>query len=349
MQHLFFGILFLVLLVSCHDNKIDRVERAFYYWKSGEYSLSDDENKCLDTLNVKKLYVKFFEVTHDETMGNIPISKNRLDIYNYEGKNEEVNSNVVPAVFIKNEVFIKSSKSEIDTLISNVEFLVKKYKREHFSTKNNEIKEIQFDCDWTLKSKENYFYFLREFHKKSKIDLSCTLRLYPYKYRSKMGVPPVKKVTLMCYNLMQPFESKSKNSILDIEELKSYLTVVEKYPLHMDIALPIFSWCYHYQYDQFQRFTNLNAGDLKKIATRKSSLWYEVTKDSVINEVYYRQGDKLKFEEVNQNTVQDVIKILKSKVQLDKKSTVILFHLDSNNLKSYNYETLGKFYTSFSI
>jgi hypothetical protein len=348
MQRFFLVLLFLTVLSSCHHNKIENIERAFYYWKSKEYGLNDDESKWFDTLNVKKLYVKFFEVKYDEAMGNIPISKNRLYIYNYKKKDEEINNNVVPTVFIKNDVFIKSSKSEIDTLISNVEFLIKKYKKERFSTKNNEIKEIQFDCDWTLKSKENYFYFLREFQKKSNIDLSCTLRLYPYKYRTKMGIPPVKKVTLMCYNLIQPFENKSKNSILDIDELKSYLTVDEKYPLHMDIALPIFSWCHHYQYDQFQGFTNLKAEDLKKIATKKSDLWYEITKDSVINEVYYRQGDKIKFEEVNENTVEDVVKILKGKVRFDKECTVILFHLDSDNLKSYNYEALDKFYTSFS-
>lgn len=348
MQRFFLALLFLIVLSSCHQNKIETVDRAFYYWKSNGYDLNDDESKWIDTLNVKKIYVKFFEVKYDETMGNIPISKNNLHIYNYENRNEEINNNVVPTVFIKNEVFIKSTKSEIDTLISNIDFLVKKYKREHFETEKNEIKEIQFDCDWTLKSKENYFYFLREFKKKSNIDLSCTLRLYPYKYRTKMGIPPVKKVTLMCYNLIQPFENKSKNSILDIEELKSYLTVDKKYPLHMDIALPIFSWCHHYQYDQFQGFTNLKVDDLKKIATKKSSLWYEVTKDSVINEVYYRQGDKIKFEEVNQNTVEDVVKIVKGRVQFDKECTVLLFHLDSDNLKSYNYEALDKFYTSFS-
>lgn len=348
MQRFFIGIAFLLLLSSCRQNKIENVERAFYYWKSMEYGLRDEDQKYYDTLRVKKLYVKFFEVEHNETMGNIPISKNRLDIYNYEGKSEKLNDGIIPTIFIKNEVFIKSSKSEIDTLISNVDFLVKKYKREHFRTKKNEIKEMQFDCDWTLKSKENYFYFLKEFYNKTKIDLSCTLRLYPYKYRTKMGVPPVKKVTLMCYNLIQPFDSNSKNSILDIEELKSYLTVEEKYPLHLDVALPVFSWCHHYQYDQFKRFTNLDANDLKKIAKKQSALWYEVTKDSTINDVYYRQGDKIKFEEVTQNTVEEVIKTLKKKVEFDKETTVILYHLNADNLKSYNYETLDKFYTSFS-
>lgn len=107
-----------------------------------------------------------------------------------------------------------------------------------------EFGEIQIDCDWTLKTKVNYFAFLNALKKISHKTISCTLRLYPFKYPEIMGTPPVDKATLMCYNLTKPLESENKNSILDNNELRSYLKNTEKYPIHLDIALPLFSMMY---------------------------------------------------------------------------------------------------------
>lgn len=350
MKTSFWGIICLLFLASCsHENKVEKVERAFYYWKSSESGFENSEFDALDSLKIKKLYVKFFEVSRNETMGNIPISKTNLNNdYWYNDNKENFSVIIVPTVFIKNEVFIKSTKSEIDTLISNIHHLVKKYHKERFKNYNEKINEIQFDCDWTIKSKDNYFYFLEEFHKQTKIDLSCTLRLYPYKYRTKMGIPPVKKATLMCYNLIQPFKDNTKNSILEVSELESYLTVSKKYPFHLDIALPVFSWCHHYQYDQFKGFTGLQKEVLEKISHKKNSLWYEIKKDTSINDTYYRIGDKIKFEEASEQNINKAIKLLKKHIDFDKQTTITLFHLDSNNLNSYKNETLAKFYTSFS-
>jgi hypothetical protein len=346
----FWGIVSILFLVSCNQkNKVEQVERAFYYWKTSEEDLKSSEYNVLDSLKIKKLYVKFFEVEYNQTMGNIPVSKTNLNKYYWFDEDKiEINTIIVPTIFIKNDVFIKSSKTELDTLISNIHQLVKKYHKEKFKNFDRHLNEIQFDCDWTLKSKDNYFYFLEEFHKQTKIDLSCTLRLYPYKYRTKMGIPPVKKVTLMCYNLIQPFEDNTKNSILEISELESYLTVSKKYPLHLDIALPIFSWCHLYQYDEFRGFTGLKKDVLNKISNKKSDLWYEVKIDTSINDTYYRIGDKIKFEEANEQKINDAITLLKKNIDFDKQTTITLFHLDSNNLNVYDHETLAKFYSSFS-
>ncbi|WP_395063404.1 hypothetical protein [Flavobacterium sp.] len=338
-----------VFLFSCkNDSKVQNVERAFYYWKSDASSFEDPEQKLIDTLKIKKLYIKFFEVKHDETMGNIPISK--TDFYSnmwYDSSKKKNNLIIVPTVFIKNDVFIKSSQKEIDTLVSNVNHLISKFYKEKFSNYNN-YKEVQIDCDWTLKSKDNYFYFLKALATLSKKELSCTLRLYPYKYRTKMGIPPVKRATLMCYNLIQPFSDDSKNSILDINELDSYLNVDEKYPLHLDVALPLFSWAHHYQYDEFKGFVNLDKTFLKEACIKKTDLWFEVIKDTSADNVYFRIGDKIKYEDVSQKNITDAIKKLKSNLKFDKTTTITFFHLDSTISNKFNYETISGFYTSFS-
>ena len=37
-------------------------DRAFYFWENNRASLTPYESKTLKNLNIKKLYVKFFEV-----------------------------------------------------------------------------------------------------------------------------------------------------------------------------------------------------------------------------------------------------------------------------------------------
>jgi hypothetical protein len=352
MKKILILVLLSAFLFSCkNDNKVEKVERAFYYWKSDAYSIQDEEEEQLDTLNIKKLYVKFFEVKFDETLGNIPFSKTslRYDEYDfsYNKKNSLYKCQIIPTVFIKNEVFLKSSTKQIDTLVSNVNHLINKYYSEKFVS-FKKFNEIQIDCDWTLKSKENYFYFLKQLSKKTNVELSCTLRLYPYKYRTKMGIPPVKKVTLMCYNLIQPFAQKGKNSILDTQELESYLTADSKYPLHLDIVLPIYSWGFHYQYDKFSGFFDCKAKDLDEFCVKKSDLWYEVSNDTTINDVYFRIGDKIKYESVSKEVINRTISILKSRVDFDNTATISLFHLNSKTNEKYSYETLSNFYTAFS-
>jgi hypothetical protein len=46
-----------------------------------------------------------------------------------------------------------------------------------------------------------------------------------------MGIPPVRKVYLMCYSTSSPLENSDKNSILDIQILKNYLSEVQNYPI----------------------------------------------------------------------------------------------------------------------
>ncbi|MCZ8143767.1 hypothetical protein [Flavobacterium sp.] len=336
-------------LIACNNKgeKPQKIVRAFYYWKSSEDNY-DSDVYLMDTLKVEKLYFKVFEVKRDATLGNIPISKTNF-YSNYWATQSEPKKKIefIPTIFIRNDVFIKSSRSEIDTLVSNVYYLSNKYMKEKF-TEYHLNKEIQIDCDWTLKSKSNYFYFLEQLRKVSKKKVSCTLRLYPYKYQTKMGIPPVDRVTLMCYNLLQPFEDKKRNSILDIDELEAYLTVEKAYPVPLDVALPVFNWAFHYQYDQFRGFTHLSKKTLKSIATQKSELWWEIQKDTTISEVYYRIGDKIKMEDVTQDKLFSTINLLKSKVKFPKETTVTFFDLDSTIVHEYSIPTLHRFYTSFT-
>jgi hypothetical protein len=337
-------ILFVNLFYSCQtESKVESVERSFYVWGSSNFDQSVKDN--LNKQKIKKLYIKYFEVAYSETMGNFP--QDKLSIYSYEF--QDIDSlQIVPTIFIKNEIFSFNDEKKLDALADNIVYLITKFNNEKLE-KNTVIDEIQIDCDWTKTTRKKYFYLLKKIKQISKKEISCTLRLYPYKYSDLMGVPPVDKVTLMCYNLIKPLTNKDQNSILDINELKLYLDKKRDYPLHIDIALPVFNWTQLYQNNQFAGLKQIDKSQIQTFAKLVKPMWYEVNKDTTIDwSDYYRIGDQIKYEEVSNETLQQAIKIIKKNIQLDKKTTITLFSLDNGTFNKYKDEEISSYYNSFT-
>lgn len=332
---------------SCSDKEsaIKEVERAGYYWQRGDYTASVDNPIKIHKLN--KLYIKYFEVDYSDIKGNFPFAKIYLDGASFHLTK---NHKVIPTVFIKNSVFKYSSEKQLDKLADNIVFLTDKYNQEKFKTIEM-FEEIQIDCDWTESTQKKYFYFLTKIKELSKKTISCTLRLYPFAYPDKMGIPPVDKAMLMCYNLIKPLSEKDKNSILDNSELEKYLKISKKYPIHLDVALPIFYWGHWYQNDQFNGLLNINSKQLNSCAkkmTDRKSMWYEVTKDTTINYEYIRKGDLIKCEEVSVRTLQETIALLKKYIIFDDKITVSLFDIQQEQFNQYTNEEVSTFYNNFT-
>ena len=342
---LFVFIFGLFLSCSKQETKVENVERAFYYWKSNT-SFGEESVKKIKNLNVKKIYIKLFEVDYNETMGNFPYEKNKPNEYDLHKLDSLT---IVPTIFIKNEIFQYNTEKSLDKLADNIVFLVDKYHKGYENKSIFEYSEIQIDCDWTKSTKDKYFYLLKKIKELSAKEISCTLRLYPYKYPDIMGVPPVDKAMLMCYNLIKPLSQKDKNSILDITELKSYLNKRRSYPVHFDVALPVFYWTLWYHNNRFAGLVNFNSADISGIAKQTKPMWYEMTEDYTFEYEYYlKKGDQLKNEEVDLKTLQEAISIIKNNVELDKNTTISLFHLDDSTFKKYNNEAISSFYSSFS-
>lgn len=342
MKYIIYTFLFATAfcIISC-KSKTHVVTPAFYFWKSNVYEFTPAERKYIDSLHVQKLYIKFFEVAPDPVWGNAPISKTNLRL----GKWDSLTSEVIPVIFIKNEVFHHSSKQALDSLAENIVFLINKTNKEKIHYPSG---EIQIDCDWTASTKEKYFYFLSSLKKISRKIISVTLRLYPYKYPEKMGVPPADKATLMCYNLVNALDNENKNSILDINELKKYVDGNKKYPLHLDIALPAYSWMLVYQNKQFKGVISQQNESLVKQLTPINTLWYEVSRDTVIDEYYLRSGDRIKYENITPAVLKQAAEIIKSNIALDDSVTISVFHLDEQKLSNYSYEIFDNVYSTFS-
>jgi hypothetical protein len=342
-------ILSIVIIFSfCNSNNhVEHIERAFYFWKSDD--LDDDLMNNIKKLKVTKLYCKLFEVDYSEAYGNYPFCKNRLYSDNYSDFDT---IKIIPTVFIKNTIFQYSDFESLKLLADNIAYLVEKYSFEDSYDENKEIifsyDEIHIDCDWTKSSKEKYFFLLGKLKECSKKKISCTLRLYPYKHHDVMGIPPVDKVTLMCYNLIKPLKEQNKNSILDIVELKKYLNERKSYPLHLDIALPTFYWTQHYQNNHFIQLVELSTKYVRGFAKQVQPLWYQIEKDTSINEkVYLKVGDQLKCEDVATESIYEAINIIKKYVKLNKNTTIILFDLDQSTFNQYSNEEITNFYNNF--
>jgi hypothetical protein len=348
--YLLSAVLFFHAALSCKSDK-PNIKRAFYFWKSNQYSLDEKELECINRQQVEKLYVKFFEVEPDTLFGAIPVAKTNLNIWSFQGDGDSAKqqTQIIPTVYLKNEVFSHLSTAGLDSLAGNTLFLINKYYGNQMrADRLGDYNEIQLDCDWTEKTKDNYFYLLRKIKELSKKTISCTLRLYPYKYRDRMGIPPVDKAVLMCYNLISPLASEDANSILSVGELEKYLVKTPEYPLHLDIALPVFSWMQVYQNNRFAGLITPKPHELDSILHPVKPLWFEVTKDREFDRLFLRAGDKVKYEEITAKTLKETIALLKEHVPATDGQTIILFHLDTNNIDQFDHETLNSFFTDFS-
>ena len=239
---------------------------------------------------------------------------------------------IIPVIYIKNEVFLENNVSS--------EFLaqqIDKYIKQINKTYDISVNEIQFDCDWTLKSKEKYFEFINFFKENNSYSLSATIRLHQIKYFSTTGVPPVNYGVLMYYN-MGNISAIGKNSIYDRETAKQYLSSLKNYPLELNIALPLFSWGVH---SIGGEVINLVAGlTSKEIKTIKGieqigeNNIFLVTKQVNYKGRIWQKGDIIKIEEISENELltmkNDILKNIKKSPK-----EIILYDLNKNII---NYE-----------
>lgn len=120
---------------------------------------------------------------------------------------------IVPVIFITNKAIRQCTAADIEKLARNCADRIDTLYRLHF---NKLPTEYQFDCDWTEKTKENYFNFLNHIRKLRKgVPISCTIRLHQIKFKDKTGIPPVDKGTLMYYASSEPTDFENENTILN--------------------------------------------------------------------------------------------------------------------------------------
>ncbi len=347
---LYVAIVFLpICLSSCNEKREDRqIERSFYYWKS-VLSLTDFEKQRLDSLKVKTIYLKFFDVDWNESAkGPVPVAKltvNETSIASLRSAGtNNFKCNIIPVIFITNECISKIDTSQIAVLGNNIADLTFKLIS---GNAFNDILEIQFDCDWTASTKEKYFDLIKQFKKRFvKTPLSATIRLHQIKFINKTGIPPVDRGLLMCYNMGNLKDPATKNSILQTTELKKYIGNLSSYPLPLDIALPLFNWKVLYRNNIYTGLIqNLPQAVFQNSFSKRTGNRYEILKDTLLEGHALKKGDILRDEQ------SDIKEILAAAHEIGRhiKNTrlrVSLYHLDSLILSKYPTHELESIYNS---
>jgi hypothetical protein len=332
------------------------VHESFYYWKN-TLSKADFDTTFLSTLNIKKLYIKLFDVGFREGEGVVPVSSLVGDLAVIPSEVENI-----PTVFITNEAFLKTEKTGIDALAQKVFLKIQSY----YSTADTPsrlirdvpsvyraftaVKELQIDCDWSEKTREKYFDFLKKLKTlmPPSVKLSVTIRLHQVKYRSKTGVPPVDRGMLMMYNVLNPREFSDRNSIFDAQEVESYLKKQKVYPLPLDVVLPLFSWGITYRHNKFFELLNgLTRAEADKVPwLEKNNTFYLFRTDTVIQNHYFRIGDLLKIEDVTPSVFSTSLELARPIISNDTLN-VSFFHYDSKLINDINPSTIQNVYKSW--
>lgn len=321
----------LICLSGCTDRQTNTL--AFYSWKS-KLTVQDADTAYLNRLGAQKIYVRMFDVD-DKGDGAFPTADFTPD------SNLVFSQETVPVIFITNKAMLQCPSNQIKELARKCAERIDTLYRSHF---NKFPAEYQFDCDWTGKSKENYFNFLkhiRELRKEAQI--SCTIRLHQIKFSDKTGVPPVDKGTLMYYATSEPTDFDNRNTILNPEEAASYIKEIGSYPLHLNIALPLYSW--GIVRNPFGQIKLINGVREATIAAQPSYYKqtgegiYKILQSHYLNGVWINKDYQLKVEEVSLKTLQEAAKQLRKKLPNENRE-IIFYHLDKEILKRYSTEQL---------
>ncbi|WP_316771156.1 hypothetical protein [Pedobacter frigiditerrae] len=323
-------LFFIILLTACQQKR--EVSTSFYYWKT-VYKQNKVENQYLNQFHSKKFYVRIMDVDLDINLKAVPVAP--INFTDSIPKNLEI----VPVVFIVNEVLKTQSDAQIEQLAYNILAFVKS---KVLQSGRKDFEELQIDCDWTATTRTKYFELLKKLKQFNKTRLlSSTLRLHQLKNQEKSGIPPVDKVLLMCYNMGNLRQYGKQNSILDVPELKKYAGEnLGFYPMDIDVALPLFSWSVVFRNKQYAGISKrVSVSDLKKSALfslQKDGLYLAKTDLPAFG---LSRNDEVRYEESKVEDLKKTAEYLSSYLS-EKPINLIYYHLDKNLLKNYEITQL---------
>lgn len=312
-----------LLLMACQPKR--QVDFSFYAWRQ-DFELTPAKQDMMKNLGVKKVYVKFADIVWDEDH-TMPRPEAKVSI-EYPTSGYEI----IPVVYIRNEVFGKATSEQTDSLALNLYQLLRSIHT------TDHIAELQIDCDWTASTKDAYFHFLTQLKSIDQTTtLSSTIRLHQVRYKTKTGVPPVDKGVLMYYNMNAVEHAGEVNTIFDRPTAEAYLTNLHEYPLHLDYALPVYGWCVQ---KRNGKVVDLLQTQLLKDFTNDSLMMLGENHTLVSKRghfhrgFYFQEGDVLLEERVSPEICLHAAQSLSSFIQHDTVH-VLFFELNHPNLDTY--------------
>ena len=306
---------------------------AFYYWQT-TFRLSATERQYLDDLHCQLLYVKFLDIGRDPDLGSIrPFSQ--LEMRDTAGLGGRT---LVPTVFLTNAVFQNLAPEKIDWLAKKTATALQRIAARCPAGSVGTL--YQFDCDWTPSTRQAFFLFLQKVRPclPPGSQLSATIRLHQYKAPRQTGVPPVDRGMLMLYNTGNLDDPAEENSIFQPAAAQRYLVGAPvRYPLPLDVALPVFSWALVYRDDVLWKILP-NPGPAAWSDTARFEATgpqrFRIRQGTFAGGHYLRPDDRLRLEAVDLPLLGQAARLANS-IRLADDATVAFFHLDSTTVERY--------------
>lgn len=317
----FLALLLTTFLCTCDRAQIPPPQTTFYHWQT---RLAPDATarNLLAKYDCDRLYVKAFDVSWKAGRAEPAALIQMADTVDLP--------QLVPVVFITNEVFVRQPAQKLETLAEDVLGLVEQLF-------GNDFPELQVDCDWTARTQVQYFVFLKALQANLKNrSLTCTIRLHQYRDRAAQGTPPVKRATLMAYNVGNLNRWETENSILDTNILKTYLSGAGRYPIDLDLAVAAYDWAAVYRKDELAYL--INEPDLRELedttrfaafpTTGRSPRW-QVKRSTYLDGTYLYAGDLLRWESAPPGRINTQAELLKRYVRGFNGQRLMVYRLGS--------------------
>lgn len=325
---LFFSIVSVVAITGCTVHQADDPSGPvinYYYWQA-RGSIEAEASSYLEESHSNKLYMRFFDVHYiekDGQEGPFPISISQATVAQLPQSIE-----LVPVVYIENDVFAKASDYDIEQLKGHVKEKID----ELWSKKGliTEMVEVQIDCDWTESTKDRYFDFLHGMRQLGLTYISATIRLHQVKYTNTTGIPPVDYGVLMFYNMGEVTRLEESNSILNLEEAEKYLEGADAYPLPLVAAFPNFSWGVLFR--KGEAIGLLNNTDLSlfesALFAKNENGKYQCLERCFIDGKWLYEDDLVRFETVSNELLKEAHTMVNSYVET--RDEIIIYHLNTD-------------------
>ncbi|GAK53293.1 hypothetical protein U14_04558 [Candidatus Moduliflexus flocculans] len=335
----------IMFLGGCQfENNSPQATRSFYYWRT-VFDLSAADLNYLRKLRVGKLYVKFFDVDWFDSAprGAFPVAPVRF------ASKFPADMEIVPTVFLTNATVRRIPLNEIPTLAGQI---TQKIQRMAKAANLPPFREIQLDCDWTGATRAAYFTLLQaiiDLTQPQQIAISATIRLHQLKYDDSIGVPPVARGMLMCYNMASPKYAGARNAIFDLRSIDYYLDKFRGYPLPLDVALPLFSWGAVYRRERFiMLINNARTSDFdgRTEFERDEDGMFAAKQDAIIRGQDVFKGERVRVDEPRMDHAQRLAQYLAAQSGHAPVS-VAWFHYDPNVVKYYAVSDIEQAYWPF--
>ena len=219
------SLLLCLLIAGCSEREELSEYNAVYFWCT-DLRLDSTEWAFLQRYQINKVYCRYFDVVIDEE-GAEPKPNATLAFSCTLPDSIEL----IPTIYITEDCMHQKHQGL-------AEKIVKRIRQMNETNDIKHVSEIQIDCDYTSKSRKNYYEFLKEVKQAWGQTLSTTIRLH----QLSMEAPPVDYGVLMIYNTGDPRKWEERNPILDIRDVQPYLKRLDSYPLPLAAAYPVYQW-----------------------------------------------------------------------------------------------------------